>query len=220
MRLLAPLTVLLALQPLPIFAQQDQSEDPRSRVVLDQTCENDFSRRQVTLFANGTLRRLVGEGATREMRLAELGPAEYEAFMARLGHLRFDDLAHRSAGMGGDWVESCRLELALPHREKKTFEYGPYDTVSPGLRQILLIFDDLMLEIARVGPDAPRVRGFEVEVRDRVIRRRDGARFEVIGFTLEGNGIELQGLDQPVTIFVVKSEIQLEFDLLTGNERR
>jgi hypothetical protein len=174
----------------------------------------------VTLFANGTLRRLVGEGATREMRLAELGPVEFEAYLARLGELRFDDLAHESSGMGGDWVESCRLELALPYRDKETFEYGPYDTVSPGLRQILLIFDDLMLEIERVGPDAPRARGFEVKVRDRLTRRRDGARFEVISFTLEGNGVELQGLDQPVTIYVVKSEIQLEFDPDPGNDRR
>jgi hypothetical protein len=219
MKYVVPLLVLLTLQALPISAQEGE-EDLRSRVVLDQTCKNDFSRRQVTLFANGTLRRFEGEGATREMRLAELGPVEFEAFLARLGELRFDDLAPGSTGMGGDWVESCRLELALPYRDRLTFDYGPYDTVSLGLRHILLIFDDLLLEIERVGPDAPRVRGFEVKVRDRLIRRRDGEEFEVISFTLEGIGIELQGINQPVTIFVAKSEVQIDFDPVSGDDRR
>ena len=217
MRVLVPLLILLSL---PAVAQEEEFEDPRSQVLLEQICKNDFSHRQVTLFANGTLRRFKGEGATREMRLVELGPVELEAYLARLGELRFDDLAPGSTGMGGDWVESCRLELDLPYRDKMTFDYSQYDTVSLGLRHILLIFDDMLLELERASPDAPLARAYKVEVRDRLIRRRDGARFEVIGFTLEGNGIELQGLDQPITIFVVKSEIQLEFDPEPGNGRQ
>jgi hypothetical protein len=146
------------------------------------------------------------------MRLAEVGPEELDAFLARLGLIRFDDLAPSSQGMGGEWVENCRLELNLPDREKHSFDYGPLDSMPLGLRHVLLVVDDLLLELERVRPGAPRARGFKVELGDLVVRRRDGARFEVLGFTVEGNGVELQGIDQPITIYVLKEHVQLEFD--------
>ena len=201
--------LLLLLSP---GVAQEEIEDPRTRVLLEQLCENDFSRRQLTLFGNGTLRLRDGEGATRVMRLVELGAVELEAFLQRLGEIRFDDLAPSSSGLGGEWVESCRLDLHLPELEGRSFDYGPYDTISLGLRHLLLVVEDMLLEFKDAHPRASRARGFEVEVGDLLVRRRDGARFEVLGFTLEGTGVELLGFDQPLTIFVRKEDLQVEFD--------
>ncbi len=88
--------------------------DPRSRVLLASDCRTETARREVTLFANGTIRIRTGRGATREMRLAELGRSELEAYVARLDEIEFDDLASSSPGLEGDWVEDCRLVLDLP----------------------------------------------------------------------------------------------------------
>ncbi len=193
-------------------AAQQEVEDLRTRVLLERLCENDFSRRQLTLFANGTLRLRDGVGATRVMRLAELGSVELEAFLRRLEAIRFDDLAPSYPGLDGEWVESCRLDLHLPELDQLSFEYGPYDTISLGLRHVLFVVDDLMLEFEFGQPGSTRVREFKVEVGDLVVRRRDGALFEVLGFTLEGTGMELQGIDQPVTLYILKEDVQIEFD--------
>ena len=189
------------------------AEDPRSRVLLSQDCGNEFTRRELTLFANGTLRQRDGVGATRTMRLVELGETELGAYLRRFEEIRFDDLAPSSSGLEGDWVESCRLTLALPDMEMQEFQYGRYDSVPHGLKLALLVVDDLLLEMERSGPRGlARARAMEIEIGDLLVRRRDGARFEVLGFTMEGSGVELQGIDQPITIIMLEDEVQLEFD--------
>jgi hypothetical protein len=206
--------LLLALVPL-------AEDDPRSRVILDQDCSNEFTRRQLTLFANGTLRLRAGEGGTRTMKLAELGHRELEAYVRRFDDIRFDDLAPSSPGLDGDWVERCKLVLDLPEAESRVFEYGRYDSVPHGLRLALLIVDDLLAEVARSGSDeGVGIREFDLEIGDLLVRRRDGARFEVLGFTAEGTGVELQGLDQPTTILMLKDEVLLEFDPVDRGSRR
>ena len=215
-RLLLTVTLLLV-APL---AQGSAEEDPRSRVVVDSDCRTETSRRQLTLFANGTLRLWDGSGATRTMRLAELGASELEAYVNRLAAVRFDDLAPHSQGLEGEWVESCRLELALPGHETKRFEYGRFDTLPHHLKHILLVLDDLQAEVEEARETTARARGYTPEIGDIVVRRRDGARFEVRGFTLEGSGVELQGIDQPLTVFILEDEILDEYDPPAGGEKR
>lgn len=188
------------------------ASDPRSRVVLSSDCRSETERRELTLFANGTLRVRDGSGATRQMRLAELGRSELEAYLARLGEIEFDDLAPRSPGLEGAWVEDCRLELDLPDRERQTFRYGPYDSIPLGWKHVLLIVGDLLeeLETSRLADD--RVRDYEPEPGDTLVRRSDGARYEVLGFTLEGTGVELQGLDEPLTVFILLDHLLEQFE--------
>lgn len=195
-------------------------EDPRSTVVLESDCHTETSRRQLTLFANGTLRLRDGIGATRTMRLAELGDNELQAYLNRLSDIRFDDLAPQSSGLEGDWVESCRIELAVPGAHRRVFEYAKFDTVSLGLKHVLLLVEDLLAEFHSVREAAARPRGYEPELGDIVVRRRDGARFEVLGFTLEGTGVELEGIDQPITVYILKDSILDEYDPPDGGEDR
>ena len=187
-------------------------EDPRSRVVVDSDCRTEASRRQLTLFANGTLRLRDGIGATRTMRLVELGESELQAYVNRLAEIRFDDLAPQSPGLDGEWVESCTVELAVAGEVERRFEFGKFDTVSLGLKHALLIIDDLIAEVQDVRETVARARGYTPEIGDIVVRRRDGARFEVLGFTIEGTGVELEGIDQPITVFILKEAILDEYD--------
>lgn len=194
-------------------------EDARSRVILSSDCRTTSSRRELTLFANGTLRIFDGLGATREMRLAELGRAELEAYVARLRKISFDDLPPGSAGLEGEWVERCRLELRLAGEEPRVLAYGPYDSLPLAWKHVQLLVDDLLEEI-RARPEADeRVRRYEPEVGDILVRRSDGARYEVLGFTLEGNGVELLGLEEPLPIYILGDHLLDAFDPPTKPDR-
>lgn len=210
-----PLLLLLGLS-LPRPGAGD--EDPRSRVLADSDCRTTTSRRQLTLFANGTVRLRDGSGATRTLRLAELGTSELEAYVARLAAIAFDDLAPQSRGLEGDLVESCRIELALPEASERVWEFDKFDTLPLGLEHVLLVLDDLLAEVEGVRQTQARARGYTPQIGDIVVRRRDGARFEVLGFTLEGTGVELEGIDQPITVFILEDDILDEYDPPGGGE--
>ena len=184
-------------------------QDPRSQVVLESDCMTEASRRQITLFANGTVRMRDGLGATRTMRLVELGDVELRAYQNRLRDIRFDDLAPHSSGMEGSLVERCKVEVAPPESETLLFEYGQFDTIPLGLKHVLLLIEDLVVEFESVREAAARPRGYEAKIGYIVTRRHDGARFEIRSFTLEGYGVELEGLDQPITIYLSKGDIPL-----------
>lgn len=194
------------------------ASDPRSRVLLASDCRTETARREVTLFANGTIRIRTGRGATREMRLAELGRSELDAYVARLDEIEFDDLASSSPGLEGDWVEDCRLVLDLPGGERRLFEYGPYDSIPLGWKHVLLIVDDLLEELETSRLADGRVRGYAPEPGDILLRRSDGARYEVLGMTLEGSGVELQGLDEPMTVFIQLDHLLEQFEPAEGVE--
>lgn len=188
------------------------ASDPRSQVLLASDCRTEVARREVTLFANGTLRIRTGRGATREMRLAELGRSELEAYVARLREIEFDDLASSSPGLEGDWVEDCLLVLELPGEERRRFEYGPYDSIPLGWKHVLLIVDDLLEELETSRRADDRVRDYDPLPGDILVRRSDGARYEVLGRTLEGSGVELQGLDEPMTVFILLDHLLEQFE--------
>ena len=44
-----------------------------------------------------------------------------------------------------------------------------------------------------------------------VLRRPDGIRFRVNGFTADGSGVELVGIEHPVTIYLAKTELSSHF---------
>lgn len=187
-------------------------EDPRSRVLLRSSCETEASARELTLFANGTVRLREGMGATRTMRLSELGDSELRAYINRLEDIAFDDLAPQAKGIEGDLVERCELELELPEEEPKELVYGQFDSIPHGFRHVLLVVDDLLLVAQSERLAGERVRAFEPELGDFVVRRRDSARFEVVGFSIEGTGVEIRGIDQPVTIYILKDQLLTEFE--------
>ncbi|MEZ5314475.1 MAG: hypothetical protein R2862_13015 [Thermoanaerobaculia bacterium] len=47
-----------------------------------------------------------------------------------------------------------------------------------------------------------------------VLLRRDGVAFEVVEFTAVGEGIELRGVVDPLTIYIAKSDLRNLFDRL------
>jgi hypothetical protein len=61
--------------------------------------------------------------------------------------------------------------------------------------------------------------GYEPRPGD-VLRRHDGELYEVITLTADRQGVELQGVEQPLTLFVARSELVGEFVELVRRRAR
>jgi hypothetical protein len=53
-----------------------------------------------------------------------------------------------------------------------------------------------------------------------VLKRTDAQLFEVISFTADNKGVELWGVDQPLTLYVLRAEMAREFVALVRRVRR
>jgi hypothetical protein len=189
---------------------RDGEEDPRSRVIVVEDCRSEIGRREVTLFANGTIRRRQGPPGAEALSLAEVGREEVDAFVRRLSAPDLSETETRAAAPGGAWVETCSLELRLPQAPVRSFQYGRYESLSLALRTIVQVVRDIE---AVIPPDQREVElpaGYRAESGD-LLERTDGVRFEVIGPTADGLGLELSSPDQPLTIYVPVADLRLHF---------
>lgn len=204
---------VLALLALPAEAQ---GEDPRSIERLRYDCASDIGRRDLTLFANGTLRlREATEGEDPRMRLAELGRAELAAYLARLAEEDLSEVDVQRPEASGDWVEVCSLELLLADRPGRLLRFGHMDTLPLPLGRLLRVVDDLLLEVDRLAPRSRLPADYEPRAGDR-LRRFDGALYRVVAYTGDGAGLELEGIDEPLVVFISLAALRDEFEELVG----
>ncbi|MCB1036435.1 MAG: hypothetical protein KDD47_21595 [Acidobacteria bacterium] len=210
------------------FAHGQESD--RSRVLLRLDCSSQISRQEITLFANGTVRlreRLsdqhelelsdLGQPTDPEeedlhMYLGELSPEELEAYLARFAKENLSESEETSRdSLGGAWVEECRLDLALPGQASRHFAFGRYDSLSLGTAQVVRIARELEEIVERdEGLEPPFPPDYEPRTGD-VLQRLDGVLFEVVRYTDDGGGVELEGVEQPVTIFIDQSNLRARF---------
>ena len=210
----AALAVLLALLPGPRPAAP--SEDVRSVELLRYDCGSRIGRRDLTLFANGTLRlREAEEGGEPRMRLAELGPQELAAFIARLEDEDLSEVDVRGREASGDWVDTCELELTLEGAPARLLRFGRLDSLPLALGRLLAVVDDLLLEVERLAPRSRLPADYEARAGDR-LRRFDGKLFEVVAYTGDGGGLELEGLDDPLVLFISVAALRDEFEELVS----
>jgi hypothetical protein len=190
--------------------QPEPPADPRTVEILRQECITSLATREVTLFANGTVRvRSSGRGDAA-LRLGELGPVELEGFLRRLAELDLSETDRRESAPSGALIERCRLELRRPGKTLERIDYGRFGSHSLALSAALAITEDLaalaILETAR--PALPR--GYQPAAGD-VLLRSDGERFEVVGLTADGQGVELAGVRLPLVLYVAIAELDREF---------
>jgi hypothetical protein len=193
-------------------------EDPRSRVLVREDCTSSIGHRDVTLFANGTVRLREGAAGQEKMTLGEATPSEVEAYVRRLGEPDLGETSPSEESPGGAWVESCVLLLDLPGRPERTFRYGRYSSHSLALQNIVRVVRDIEAEAtasARAG-DLPL--GYEPREGD-VLERTDGVRFEVVSFTADGKGVELSSPEQPLTVYVLREQLRRVFVHLVSRRK-
>jgi hypothetical protein len=193
-------------------------DDPRGIELLRYACISGIGHRDLTLFANGTLRlRESEEGEASRMRLAELGRSELAAYLARLADEDLSEVDVRGAEASGDWIETCTLDLKLEGSPERRLRFGLLDSLPLALGRLLRVVDDLLLEVERLAPRSRLPADYEARAGDR-LRRFDGVLFEVVAYTGDGGGLELEGVDEPLVIFVPVAALRDEFEELV--ERR
>ncbi len=207
------------LLPLLTLAASAAAQNIRSGEIVRRDCSNTLGHAEVTLFENGTLRlRQSQKGEEGRFELAELGPEELQGFVNRI---RNEDMSEVNLGghpqMGGDLVEVCEIYLTLDQEEVSYYRFGRFDSLSLGLARLNGIIDDMLQYIEDNAPAVGLPPGYEPKRGD-VLARNDGVLFEVIGLTNDKRGVELIGIDQPLTIFMARESLRESFKSL--EERR
>ena len=183
----------------------DLHRDERSieRIRID--CRSEIARRDVTLFANGTIRLRQGPLERQIMRLEELGPEELTTFVKRLIRIRKSDEMpqpepDRRFSVDGQWMDSCRLTLDTPGDPPLTHLFNPSEMQPLPIGQLMLMASELS-DLTRPLGSADRLPiDYEPEIDD-VLRRRDGMLYRVISPTSDGKGVELESLMEPLTAY-------------------
>lgn len=202
------------------------SRDLRSTVVLRYECTSELDRREVTLFANGTVRLWKGPPGEEEMHLGELDPVALEGFRTRLEAEDLSGLRSDYRDVEGDWIERCVLEFpqrraqaSAPGGAPWRFRFSRYGTLPLTLSRVVRVVEDVgAVAEGEPGPGLPS----EYEpARGDVLERADGARFRVVTLTGEGKGVELRGVDSPLTVYIPLEELPGVFvELVSRKDRR
>lgn len=180
--------------------------------VLRQNCLSEIGRRDVTLFGNGTvrLRELPGDG----MVLLELTPDEVDAIYARIRLLDLSEVDSR-ATVEGSWVDRCEIVLQLPEQpEAIRYPYGRLDATPLSLSALVQLVEELVaradeLDRQRRAPSGLPA-GYRPRAGDRLLHS-NGHVFEVVALTSDRRGVELVGLDQPISVYVAIDSLRAEF---------
>ena len=184
----------------------------RSRELLDFRCSNSLGVRQVTLFANGTVRVREGLGKAPKMLLGEIGPVELEGYLRRLAAEDLSEVHDRQESTEGEWVEHCTLRLALDGAPERLLSFSRYDSLPLQVAAVVRVADEVAAK-TRTTSELPA--GYHARVGD-VLRRADGVLFAVMGFTSDGVGIELQGVEQPLVVYVRPEDVPSQFEALVS----
>ncbi len=203
-------TVLAAgLASAPAFAAEP-IHDPRSHELLRLDCVTGNLRTDLTLFSNGTCRLREGEVGSERMHLSELDPDAKDAYVRRLQAESLGESVSPLGSLGGEWTESCRLAVDIPDGPQGEVRYGNLAPKSLALSRVVTIAEEILL-VVRTAARVSGLRPGFVPQRDQVLVRRDGTRYRVRGLTSDGLGIELEGIDQPVTIYFALEVLHEEF---------
>lgn len=205
-----------------LAAPPARAEDDRSTEILRYDCLTDTTRREVTLFANGTIRLRDGVIRHEWMGLAELGPDELTGYLNRLAGEDLSQDRSPERGVEGNWIERCELKLQLPGKPTQSYRFGHYDPLPLNLSRVVRIVKELE-EKVQVLRDAEGKQELPVDYEPRpgdVLKRLgDDALFRIVAFTGDGKGVELQGVDLPLQMFVLKEQMRQSFTAVVSRGR-
>lgn len=208
------LVALVAVQALGVPALGAQSPvppaDARSREVVREECASRIARREVVLFANGTVRLREGALGEERMTLGELGRPEADALLRRLGEVQFEALEILSVAPEGDWVERCRLVVSIDPEPAREVAYGRLDAGSLELESLRRLVEQLVTVARGDGGSVEIPASYRARLGDR-LERADGAVFEVVGLTSDGKAVELASDQPPLTLFIEHGRLRAEF---------
>ncbi|MEM1180603.1 MAG: hypothetical protein AAGM22_19815 [Acidobacteriota bacterium] len=185
-------------------------------------CRNEISRRDVTLFANGTVRLRSGPRLQPELQLDELSREELLGYLSRLARIqRSQAVRHDVAGaedfgqLDGELGESCRVQLRLPDLPRVSLDAPRLEVPQLGLAQLVAIAEELASFTEPLQLPAQVATSYRPSPGD-LLKRRDGYVYRVVGLTTGGSGVELEGLQEPIRIFYRLEDLPSLFERFDG----
>ena len=206
--------LLLSAPPLPAAGV----DDPRGFEVLRYDCANELGRRELTLFLNGTIRLRDGPLGKEAMGLAELNPDERDGALNRLAEEDLSEAKRLPSGVSGRWIERCTLTLHLPGKEIQVFRFSHYDVLPLAVSRIVRVAEDMAAKVPDIKGSEELPVNYQPRVGD-VLKRVDGNLYAIHNVSEDKQGIELQGVVQPLTIYIRKDHLRLEFVALVKRAR-
>lgn len=214
----------------PWTAAQDRraaaAGDRRTTEVLSYGCGSEFGHRDITLFANGTVRLREGPWHDQKLYLNELDPEAVEDNLRVLRSLDLERGIDRiripvEQGIGGRWMERCRVRLDLPElAEPVEYELSSFDVPPLAISRLIHIAEELAKYVRPVAEEPTGIpAGYEPKFGD-VLRTAEGLRFKVLRLTSDKRGVELEGIDQPLRIYVALTELSQAFVVLEERDDR
>ena len=214
----APIGLLAGLFLTIAGAAGEAEVDRRSHELVRRECRAVIDSEDVTLFANGTVRLISRHEEEKSVQLTELTPDEVQAFLRRVREVDLSEEDPVGVGLQGDWVESCELYLDVGEGEPTRYRFGRYDSLSLALSRVNRVADDLLEVVKDRAPTVGLPYGYVPEPGD-VLERVDGVLFQVIGLTGDKKGIELIGLEQPLTIYILNEAVGQHFKALVKRRK-
>ena len=207
MRAVFTLILWCALGLGPAVANSGTRPDKRSIELLKFDCRSDLGSRRLTFFANGTLRLISARGTEEIMKLAELTPDEVLAYQERLAAEDLSEVDElEPLSMSGLGVEHCELYLRLWEGDQRRYRFARLDSLPLTLSRVVGIAESMAYQAESQTPTADFSPSYIPQAGD-ILIREDGLRFEVVGLTGEGTGVELEQVEQPITIYVPLNEL-------------
>jgi hypothetical protein len=182
----------------------------KSTELVDHRCVGELAEDQLTLFANGTVRLRERVGEREDMLLAELERNEIDGFVARLRDIDLSEAESLRQGITGEWISQCGLSLTLPDLPAAFFRYGRFDVLPHALETVRQVLTEVETLARTRAVHGSLPKGYQPRPGD-FVRRGDGELFEVIGLTADGKGVELNGINQPITIYVALADFRSVF---------
>lgn len=143
--------------------------DDRTTVRFRYLCSNDLGRRDVTLFASGTVRLREGLWDSQEMYLGELAPEELASALDKLAEIRseIEDPTVKIGRVDREWVEECEIELALPDSIAWSHRFSPVGMPPLIVSRLVAVAEDLAEHTRPPTPRRPAGRRLPAAARRR-----------------------------------------------------
>lgn len=194
------------------------AQSPRTVEVVRRDCQTTAVGQEITLFANGTLRLRHRLQTEESLKLTELDPPDRDALIRRMSEEDLSEVDEGRAEVRGDLVEACRIELRLPERQARVFRFGRFDSLPLALARLNAILDEMVELAEERSPSSGLPRDYRPQPGD-VLERADGEHFRVIGWTGDGGGLELAGVETPLILFVAYEDLGREFVSIVSRRR-
>ena len=221
---LLPLLLTVVLGGAPAIATTaaqgaEQPVDRRSHELVRFDCASgDFSR-NLSLFANGTVRIRDRGGERDGMRLAELDDDELDGFRARLAEIDLVEMPPRLRGPTSATLEQCQLRLELESGLVDEYRFPKITAPPLSLGRLLAVLDDLVVLAERRQRLAS---GLPASYRPRVgdvLVKADGSKHRIVRITAEGGGVEIIGLESPLVLYLPRDDVRGEFVAIESRRR-